>query len=304
MLSAVTGLVLAKLQGRKPYIDWRDGMYVPKGENLYPLLFDAGWMGEVERFDQATDVAPEIWSGRLSQHPTDIIHRHYPGAHRNPLIYRKLSVPLAALGPDTEVAVFWSYISKLQKLRREMAGHPEFEGKSLEAVTNVLLSRYFAPVPEVSTEIERIFSEARGKVIGVHIRYTDRKAPLPKILAALQAAKRAEPEAAIFLATDSREAQDTVLDAFPETIINDKALLSENKPLHTISTSYENPIAEARNALVDMVALSRCDRLIHSSNSTFSNTAASMGGIPSSHQIDVEKHNLKLLAKHWIQARI
>ncbi len=303
MLSAATGCVLAELNGRTPYIDWRDGMYVAPGENLYPLLFDASWMGDLTAFDGAIDVAPTCWSGHMDEQPVDIIRRDFPREHRNPLLYRKLSIDLVGADPGSQVAVFWSYLPKFQRLAARMAAHPAFSGRSVDDVTCDLLDRYFRPVEEVRTEVGRIFDGQEGPVIGVHIRFTDRKAPLPKIVRELERLAAQSPGAAIFLATDSAEAQEAVMSRFPDTLTIQKALSDSDTALHFASDGFADPVAEARNALIDMMALARCNSLIHSRYSTFSVTAALLGRIPKSHQIDVDRFNPKVAIKQFIQAR-
>ena len=303
MLSAVTGCVLAELNDRTPYIDWRDGMYVPSGVNLYPLLFDASWMGDLKAFDAATDVAPSCWAGHMDEQPVDIIRRDFPREHRNPLLYRKLSIDLIGADPGNPVAVFWSYLPKFRRLAARIAAYPAFEGKSIDQITYDLLDRYFKPVEEVRREVDRIFEGQSGSVIGVHIRFTDRKAPLPKIVRELERLAAQSPEATIFLATDSAEAQDAVMSRFPETLTIDKALSDGSAALHFTSAEFADPITEARNALIDMMALARCNSLVHSRHSTFSVTAALLGRIPKEHQVDVDRFNPKVAIKQFIQAR-
>ncbi len=303
MLSAVTGCVLAELNGRIPYIDWRDGMYVSPGVNLYPLLFDASWMGELTAFDAADNVAPSCWSGHMDEQPVDIIRRDFPREHRNPLLYRKLSIDLIRPDPGNPVAVFWSYLPKFQRLASRMARHPKFAGKSIDEVARGFLHRFFVPVEDVKRKVDQIFSDQAGPVIGVHIRFTDRKAPLPKILRELERLASQSPNAAIFLATDSAEAQDAVMSRFPDALTIDKSLSSSDAALHFTSDEFSDPVAEARNALVDMMALARCDFLIHSRYSTFSVTAALHGDIPKQNQVDVDRLNPKVAIKQFIQAR-
>ena len=38
--SAIVGIIYAKLSNRKIYIDWSDGVYGDKGNNIFYLLFD------------------------------------------------------------------------------------------------------------------------------------------------------------------------------------------------------------------------------------------------------------------------
>lgn len=303
MLSAITGLVLARLNNRTPFIDWRDGMYVERGVNLYPLLFDAGWMGDVDQFDDAATTVPDIWAGRMADHPTDIIHRHFPNQHQDPFLYRKLGIAMNGADPAERVGVFWSYLPKLKRLAGRMARHPAFAGKGIDAVTSDYLASHFRPVPEVAAKVDAIFRNVAQATIGVHIRFTDRKAPLPRIIASIEKLARAHPEARIFLATDSAEAEEAVLARFPDVLRIDKALARDGQALHVASGEFADPVEEARNALVDMMALARCNWLVHSSHSTFSVTAALIGRIPRERQVDVDRFNPKVRIKQAFQAR-
>ncbi|MEM6475493.1 MAG: nodulation protein NodZ [Pseudomonadota bacterium] len=304
MLSAITGIVLARLNKRAPYIDWRDGMYVEAGENLYPLLFDASEMGDLSVFDDAIDVAPALWSGRMTEQPVDVIRREFPNQHQDPLLYRKLSIDLTGEDPDERVGVFWSYLPKLERLKRRMKSLPQFAGKSLSEVTSELLAQHFRPVAKVNEQVDAIFADQSAPVIGVHIRFTDRKVPLAKIISALEQLAQREAEARIFLATDSAEAQSAILERFPHVMTIEKSLAHDSTALHFSSEGFSDPVVEAHNALIDMVALSRCDWLLHSRHSTFSVTAALMGRIPQKRQVDIDRYNLKVVAKQFVQARL
>lgn len=305
MLSAVTGLVLARLNSRTPLIDWRDGMYVDPGTNLYPLLFEADWMkGDVADFDHATDVAPAIWSGRLGKHPVDIIRSEFPRRHQDPLLYRRLSIDLTGRDPAAEAGVFWSYLPKLKRLQRRIERSDFFAGQTLYDITCATLTKYFRPVSEVRNQVDAVFADVEGPAIGAHIRFTDRKAPLPKIIASLSRLQTSRPDATIFLATDSAEAQEAVLTHFPRARFIEKTLATDGSALHFGSRTFADPVVEARNALVDMVALSRCDWLVHSSHSTFSVAAASIGQIARGSQVDVDAANLPLRFKQFLQARL
>jgi len=303
MLSAITGLVLARLNDREPFIDWRDGMYVDRGVNLYPLLFDASWMGDLSQFDDAAETVPDLWAGRMVDHPTDIIHRHFPKQHQDPFLYRKLGIAMNKADPPQTVGVFWSYLPKLKRLARRMARHPAFAGKAVDDVTSDYLATHFKPVPEVAAKVDSIFADLAAPVIGVHIRFTDRKAPLPRILKTIERLQGEHPEARIFLATDSAEAEEAVLSRFSGVLRIDKALARDGQALHVASGEFSDPVEEARNALVDMMALARCNWLVHSSHSTFSVTAALIGRIPRSRQADVDRFNPKVRIKQAFQAR-
>lgn len=304
MLSAITGLVLADLDGRKPYIDWRDGMYLAPGENLYPELFDAAWMDDLAALDHETDVAPSMWSGRLTEHPVDVIRREFPNQHQNPMLYRKLSIPFSGKGAAARVGVFWSYLPKLRRLAGRMGRDPRFAGRSQDAVMQDYLDRYFRPVPQVTARVDAVFDTLKKPVIGVHIRFTDRKVPLDRIIRELTRLSQSMPEATIFLATDSDLAQTAILSRFDNVVTLEKVLPKDGAALHFSTDSFNDPVQEARNALADMMALARCDWLLHSRHSTFSVTAALLGHISESQQVDIAKFDPVVRTKQFFQARV
>ncbi|WP_084659605.1 nodulation protein NodZ [Rhizobium sp. IBUN] len=302
MLSAVTGIVLAELGGRVPVIDWRDGMYGPAGVNVYPLLFNDPVGIDPGRFDDECDVAPALWSGQLSSHPVDIVRERFPRSHSNPFIYRKLSIDLAGLDPPQSVGVFWSYLPKLSRLRRRMRHDLRFAGRPHNDIMHEKLKHHFSPVGPVLEAVEGLFANRACPVIGVHIRFTDRKVSVPRIEREVRRIRERIPDSDIFLATDNAEVQARVMAAFHRVFVVDKSLAVDGRPLHVAADSFDDPLREARNALIDMWALSRCDWLVHSSQSTFSVTAALIGRIPETRQVDIDGRNPKVLLKRWFQS--
>lgn len=303
MLSAVTGCVYATLHGRRPCIDWRDGAYVPQGENLYPLLFSPQHSGDPAAYDCESDAAPPVWTGRLHCQPVDIIRAQFPRSHRSPFIYRKLCVDLSGPDPDNRVAVFWSYLPKMRRLAASLSRDGRFAGRSEDDIVKEMLRRYFTPVAQVREAVDAALAHIEQPLIGIHLRFTDRKVPLPKIMEQIDRMREAQPDAALFLATDSQQAQDAVLARHDNVHTLSKTLAKDGVALHFSQDEFADPVREARAALADMVALSRCDWLIHSRHSTFSVTAALMGDIPEERQFDVDRRNVKVVAKRWFQAR-
>ncbi len=300
MLSASTGIALAALTDRIPLIDWRDGEYAAKGTNVYPLLFDSPAKIEVSALDHRADVAPDLWKGRLSQHPTDVIHELYPNSHSDPFIYRKLSIPLNHPDVPEPLAVFWSYLPKMARLRRQLRQHPAFRRMNVDQVTRWALDRHFRPNQRVVNEVRRIFNGCSHPMIGVHIRYTDRKVPLEPLLHEVHLLRKRVPAAGLFLATDNHAVQNRVRETHPDVVVISKALGDDAHSIHE-HLRHDDPLREAENALIDMWALAHCHWLIHSRHSTFSVAAALIGGIPRGRQIDVDRHNPRVVLKRWVQ---
>jgi Nodulation protein Z (NodZ) len=300
ILSAATGVILAELTARTAVIDWRDGEYLPTGTDAYPLLFESPVDLNPADFDERRDVTPAIWSGRVGEHPVDIISQLFPNDHSNPFIYRKLSISLTRPDVPGDVAVYWSYLPKLARIRRQVARAPEFRGMSQADVARRALATYFRPNARVRREVERLFADRSRPIIGVHIRYTDRKVSLDAIIAEVTKLREQMPEAEVFLATDNQRVQGLFRERFSKVFVIEKNLGDDASSLHQ-QVVHDDPLREAENALIDMWALSRCDWLVHSRHSTFSVAAALIGGIPKARQRDIDRRNPRVVLKRWVQ---
>lgn len=300
ILSAATGIVLAELSDRTAVVDWRDGEYMPCGTDAYPLLFESPVDVRPQDFDDRWDVVPEIWRGRLGRHPVDIISDLYPNDHSNPFIYRKLSINLRHPEGDETLAVFWSYLPKISRLWWRVRRSQRFRGSSLNDVTRWALSKYFVPNEKVREQTAALFADRRRPIIGVHIRYTDRKVSLDRIFAEVTILRKRMPSSLIFLATDNQCVQQNFRDRFSEVFVIDKVLGDDDNSLHE-QVIHTDPLREANNALIDMWALSSCDWLVHSRHSTFSVAAALIGGVPRSRQRDIDRYNARVVLKRWMQ---
>ena len=301
MLSAVTGLVYADLTGRTPVIDWSDGVYAPQGRNAYPLLFDAPDMPPVAALPQDAGIVPEFWKSRLDMVPDRIIETFEAGDHSNPRIYRKYSVALETLDHAEQVAVFWSYLPKMARLRRHLRADPRFRGRSTAEIFADYIARHFKPNTRVRDEVGAFVSGLPRPVIGVHVRYTDRKFPLDKVVSEIERQKRAMPGAAIFLATDSGIVEDRMRQEFSEVHTTPKYLPTDDERLHSTQQTVFDKVHEAENAMIDMWTLAQCDMLIYSKNSTFSLCSALIGDLRKDQQVDIDRHNLPIVVKRLVQ---
>jgi len=304
MLSAVTGLIYADLSGRKPIIDWRDGVYSRPGENSYPILFDSPLSDSLEGHEISNSIVPEIWRGQLGESPSSMIEKYDRNRHSSMTIYRKYCVPLSRLHHPEDVAVFWSYLPKMPRLAQHLRRDTRFSGRSVEAIFQAYLNKYFLPNSRIRLEVEKFCDELRRPRIGIHIRYTDRKVSLRKIEDAIRRRLDRTPNAILFLATDSIRAQERIMGCFENVHVVPKFLSSNNSQLHGKEDVGFDKIFEAENALIDMYLLSRCDYLIYSKNSTFSVCSALLGGLSREQQNDVDRISVPIVVKRFIQSRM
>lgn len=302
ILSAVCGLVFADLTGRRAVIDWRDGSYAPLGINAYPLLFDTPIARDCAVFDRANaPVSPPLWTGHLGLTPQAMIEKFMPKAHSNPMGYRKLCTDLSRLDATEDIAVFWSYLPKFGRISRHLRLDPRFADKSQKTIITNYLNRYFTPNDRVRDQVSAISSKLEQPTIGVHIRYTDRKIPLEAVKKRLRQKRQQMPDAAIFLATDNADVQSQMASEFSNLTHIAKHLRPDGGRLHWPEADIAK-LEEAENALIDMYLLARCDHLIYSRHSTFSETSALIGQMTADQLSDVDRLSPTVVAKRWLQA--
>ncbi len=141
------------------------------------------------------------------------------------------------------------------------------------------------PVPYVQDAVKRIAPSITEKTVGVHIRTTDllksigqQKPAYEKYQIAMREELKKDPSTNFYLCTDSKE------------ILYYFQLVFFGKILHNPAIEYHangsdcsvkrNTIQAQRDALVDLILLSKTRKLIGTKYSSFSYEAACMGGIP------------------------
>jgi len=131
----------------------------------------------------------------------------------------------------------------------------------------------FAPAAPLAAEIERIAGAFPGRTVGVHVRRGDNvlaahHSPTAAYLERMAAALADDPETHFFLATDSPAAEDEIRRSFPGRVLT--------RP----RTWGRDSTAALRDAVVDLWCLARTRAVLGSYFSSFSETAAEIGGLP------------------------
>ena len=135
------------------------------------------------------------------------------------------------------------------------------------------ISRLFVPVDEIMGEVEnrcRNFSDA---MIGVHIRRTDnlasiRQSPIELFYQKLDEKIKENGKVAIYLATDSEEGKREMKERY-----GDRIFCSGKK-------ADRGSLEGIREGITDMYTLARTQKIYGSFQSSFSDMAAQIGGVP------------------------
>ncbi len=132
----------------------------------------------------------------------------------------------------------------------------------------------FRPRQDILAEVEQTTLELEpGRLVGVHIRGTDNTesaehSPLESFLARMQSETERDPKVRFFLATDDPATERVVQTRFPGRVVVRHKVFARDKA------------KGVRDALVDLLILSKCRLILGSYWSSFTDMAADLGGTP------------------------
>ena len=134
--------------------------------------------------------------------------------------------------------------------------------------------KLFKPTAELQRRIDGVTKHFTKDMVSVHIRRTDQAVSIAhskteNFIDLMNREIEANPEVTFFLATDDKEEEALLRKTFPGKIVS-----NENRTLRRDS------LDGMYDALLDLYCLASCKKIIGSYFSSFTDTAASLGGIP------------------------
>lgn len=134
--------------------------------------------------------------------------------------------------------------------------------------------RLFKPTAELQNRIDQVTKNFTADMVSVHIRRTDQinsiaYSKTENFIELMNREIEDNPNVRFFLATDDREEEALLRKTFPDRIVS-----NENRTLRRDSQEG------MYDALLDLYCLASCKKIIGSYCSSFTDTAASLGGIP------------------------
>jgi hypothetical protein len=315
MQTLALGLCVAPLMNRTLVVDWRDPMYSSRGENSFDTFFSLRGVDWTTEVPATNSVFPRFWRGRLHSYPDDHLWVRVPWVGR-----RHDHGVLSQLDRDETALVFWAWYwndehHALLQPQFEALDHP-FASMKKQEIMRLLLRRHLVLASAIQRDVDAFVNQNFGSAtVGVHVRHTDRKVPLTGCYQQLDAALDSEPEAGIFLATDNREVEEgfraryatrsfvaapkwfpeapgePIHRALPSRGQRSQASTLAGKggssgPSAGLSPIGRDKVRMGREALVDMCALARCEYLVYSSGSSFSEMAMLLSSAPPQRRLD------------------
>jgi hypothetical protein len=306
MLALLSAILYARASGRRLIVDWSDFSYSTDRSNVFHNLFVCPEAEPACEIPDTDSVNPAIWRGHLQLTANRMIGKFDPGQHSKLTIHKRYSVDLSRTDHPEQVAIMWSYVHLFRAVRPHLKGPlAPFAGLADMAIARSLLSDSLRPVPSVIDVVDSFEQRwfARRPVLGLHIRHSDRKTPLPAFDRVIRRIRRRHPDCSIFLATDNRHVLEEIEEKHGAVVSTPKWYPENGAKMHE-NHACSDRLQTGIEALIDMYLLARCDYLVFSSRSTFSVISSLLTEAPASNVIDVERWNVALRAKRAIRARI
>lgn len=299
MLCTACGKIIGKALNRQVYIDWRDEAYGNKGDNNYFNFFDD--LNTIKNYKESDSIYPKIWQGHLVKSVSEMIHLYYPTKHSSPLIHKKFSISPNSALREENILIFWYYTERFQDFQNIIIKNiPECSLLSLTEIKKQAI-RSLVLTESIQNQIETFRrNHFNKKTVGIHVRYSDLKTDLNKMLEFTRKIIAQHNYKNIFLATDNQYVLNLFSSRFSNVITTNKWFPINGDTMH--QNNYNpNRVNNGIEALIDLYLLASCDTLIFSSRSTFGYVASLISDIPENNIYDLDKYNVAVITKKLIK---
>ena len=302
MLCAATGILYGQVTNRKTIVDWRDVSYSNDGSNTFTKFFSCASVYPETILPSKGTIRPSVWVNNLDKSMNEMVQKYDPNKHSSIWIHQKYSIDVRKLDYGEDIVVFWYYTGRIKKIKRHL--HDNRDGFA-DLDTNGIIHKMLTEQMRISESIRRRIDEFKAKrwpekVIGIHIRYTDRKTNLAAYEKYLNRFLKLSPHAHIFLATDSQQINQEYKMRF-KNVFSTPKWFPENRAAMHQNISCPDKVANGIEALVDMYLLAQCDYLIYPGCSTFSWISRILSNASSKNIVDIDRFNIKVRSKRLIR---
>lgn len=298
--AVLAGIIYSKITGRLLYIDWRDDMYSHKRENVFYRFFESpDVVSSIFRLQKTSSIAPSPWQKNLDRSVNEMINRFGPAGASVLEYISRYSIDISKIDYNEDILVMYVYNVNLDKIKDYPEKFPdEWKNLSRDGLMQKLLTEHLFIQPHIRHMAEEFRANFfKTQTIGVHIRYTDNttypthEVSLNNYLRIIERMLEENPNANIFLATDSTELLREYQDKYSNILTTAKWYPhKKGEKLHG-NSNCPNRIQNGIEALVEMYLLAHCDYLVFSRKSSFGRVCRYLSCLDESRIFDVE--NLK-----------
>ena len=186
----LTGILYARLSGRRLVIDWRYRFYSSGNANSFYSFFQCPSARPMDVIPETDSVRPAIWRGHLRDSASSM--RDHYAKSKQWRHWNKFSVDVRTLDYDEDVLVLVISYQQVERLRPHFTG--SFGGLASQSDREILRA-LFRDELKLQQQLQQRVDQLQQDVcarptIGVHVRYTDHQVCLWAILKKLNSLLR------------------------------------------------------------------------------------------------------------------
>lgn len=278
-------------------IDWADGLYGPRNENVFHKYFTIDDhvrtiknVADKDANDHFLSVYPKTFQGNLTSNLYEfyqqITHPFFNRLPQNKIHFLKLNQLKGCWAIHFEHKKKQGVLSYLRKAT-DRTSFPLGSSLHYNLKENVVIFadyigdgslknlRYLQLAPQLKDLIEDFSDKYQlTTAIGIHVRNTDLK-PTRSIESLIKIIKGKFANRPVFLATDDFNVIQRFKNEFEKVIIQDKQLpdIKNNEGIHQWgqkNNDYTIADRVLKESIIDMYLLSKCEFLFYQGNSSFS----------------------------------
>ena len=294
LFTIIDALKYCELSNRKLYVDWSDGQFGKKNENIFHQFFfvDHPLYTETlpKNVSESSDVFPISWSGNLTKSIYDLFNVGIPN-----FFVKKIPSVFLSSNIISRKSQLWVY--KDQNLNYGLKAI--FDKKNMDFGSNLSLNKNFKyliycdfnPFHDNIKYLKHLrlnnsclshidqwvkkheFSE---NVLGIHVRFSDKK-PNKSVESLIEYLQKKYNSMLIFLSTDNLDIEKHFRSSFKNKLISFPKNLPHklnSRGIHMWGLDNNNAdynVEMLRTSIIDMWLLSKCKFLFYQGNSSFSN---------------------------------
>jgi len=283
ILALLEALLYARISGRKVIVDWTDGMYAPRGVNAFDLFFQSPVIDPAENpaslVTGSHSVTPSLWKDRVGLSWKEVVTpiSWEPEYVRRDKPWNVLKNHPSEIDHPEDVLVWLSWMFREEEFKSHRAIFPkEWIRLKDDSLKRKIFTDSLALAKDIVDQAD-LFERQHfsGSVIGVHVRFTDNRTtfflkkvrPPEAYFPVIEDLMRNLEDAKIFLCSDNKSVVEMFQKRYNPVIARDKYFSPEGSAIHS-SKECADKIKMGKDALVEMLLLSRCQHLIHG-GSTF-----------------------------------
>jgi hypothetical protein len=287
ILATCTAILYSQITGRRLIVDWRDGSYSENALNSFPQFFNCPHLGQIEEILQTNSVYPALWSGRLNQSFGSL-------RHELDISDQAMSFDVSKGNYTEDILVFCSYTHRINRMKALFVGDFQYLLKlDYPEIIRSILESHLHLKEEIKQSIQQFKSNNFGtRTVGVHVRHTDMKIPVDKIIEATQRVVNRYKSDCIFLATDAQEMIEIFRNQFPNVSTAPKWFPPSGERMHQNWDNCPDKIQNGIEALTDLYLLAECQDLVFSSQSSFGYVSSVLSKAGSGHLHNVNTNPL------------